>query len=92
MEEETIDNKFLFLFLNLSAVLKKSIQGELAYIWHFQWIEINMTKLKKHKFILEMTFLLMSPSLMLKLPDFSLNSSSDLCNYNGMVFLNGNLT
>ena len=47
MEEETIDNKFLFLFPNLSAVLKKSIQGELAYIWHFQWIEINMTKLKK---------------------------------------------
>ena len=48
MEEETIDNKFLFLFLNLSAVLKKSIQGELAYIWHFQWIEINMTiKVKK---------------------------------------------
>ena len=45
-----------FLFLNLTAVPKKSIQGKLAYIWHFQQIVRNAEKFLNRKFILEVTF------------------------------------
>ena len=41
------DDKLFFLFLNLSAVPKKSTPGKLAYISYFQRIEINATKLEK---------------------------------------------
>ena len=36
-----------FLFLNLSAVLKKSTPGKFAYTCHFQQIGINATKIEK---------------------------------------------
>ena len=38
---------FLFLSLNLSAVLKKSTPVKLAYTCHFQQIGINATKMEK---------------------------------------------
>ena len=41
------DDKLFFLFLNLSAVPKKSAPGKLAYISYFQRIEINATRLEK---------------------------------------------
>ena len=41
------DDKLFFLFLNLSAVPKKSAPGKLAYISYFQRIELNATKLEK---------------------------------------------
>ena len=44
---KTSDDKLFFLFLNLSAVPKKSTPGKLAYISYFQRIEINATKLEK---------------------------------------------
>ena len=37
----------LFLSLNLSAVLKKSTPEKFTYIWHFQQIGINATKIEK---------------------------------------------
>ena len=44
---KTSDDKLFFLFLNLSAVPKKSTPGKLTYISYFQRIEINATKLEK---------------------------------------------
>ena len=44
---KTSDDKLFFLFLNLSAVPKKSTPRKLAYISYFQLIEINTTKLEK---------------------------------------------
>ena len=44
---KTSDDKLFFLFLNLSAVPKKSTPGKLAYISYFQRIEIKATKLEK---------------------------------------------
>ena len=43
----TSDDKFFFLFLNLSAVAKKSTLGKLSYIWHFLQIRINATKFEE---------------------------------------------
>ena len=40
-------NESLFLFLNLSAVLKKSTPGKFAYTCYFQQIGINATKIEK---------------------------------------------
>ena len=37
----------LFLSLNLSALLKKSTPEKFTYIWHFQQIGINATKIEK---------------------------------------------
>ena len=44
---KTSDDKLFFLFLNLSAVPKKSTPGKLAYISYFQRIEISATRLEK---------------------------------------------
>ena len=48
---EDVNNRgrmfFLFLFLNLSAVPKKSTPGKFAYIRHFQRTGINATKFEK---------------------------------------------
>ena len=49
-------------------VPKKPTPGKLAYIWRFQGIGINTTKLKKREFIIKVTFSLPSPSSMVKLP------------------------
>ena len=66
---QTSDDEFLFLFLNLSAVPKKSTPGKFAYIWHFQRKGINATKFgKKREFIFKMTFSLPSPLSIVKLP------------------------
>ena len=43
----TSDDEFLFLSLNLSAVVKKSTPGKFAYTSHFQQIGINATKIEK---------------------------------------------
>ena len=64
--KEATTNSFS-LFLNLSAVPKKSTPGKFAYIWHFQPIRINATKFEKREFILKVTFPLPSPSPLLKL-------------------------
>ena len=53
---------FFFLFLNLSAVPKKSTPGKLAHISHFQWIGINATKFEKTRVILKVAFSQPSPS------------------------------
>ena len=64
--------KSFFLFLNLSEVSKNSTPWKFVYIWHFQWIRINVTEFeKKGEFILKVTFLVPSPSPMLKLPRLS---------------------
>lgn len=55
-----------FLPLNVAP---KLILEKFAHIWRVQWIGINTTKFKKGKFILKVTFLLPSPSSMLKLPN-----------------------
>ena len=60
--------KFYRFFLPLN-VDPKSILEKFAHIWRVQWIGINATKFKKGKFILKVTFLLPSPSSMLKLPN-----------------------
>ena len=44
---KTSNHKLFFLFLNLSAVPKKSTPGKLAYISYFQRIEIHATNLEK---------------------------------------------
>ena len=44
---ETSDDESLFLYLNLSAVLKKSTSGKFAYTCHFQQIGINAAKIEK---------------------------------------------
>ena len=49
METQTSDDESLFLFLNLSTVLKKSTPGKFAYTCHFQQIEKNATKIEKKK-------------------------------------------
>ena len=46
-QRRTSDNESLFLSLNLSAVLKKSTPGKLAYTCHFQQIGVNTTKKEK---------------------------------------------
>ena len=53
----------------LESVPKKSTPGKFAYIRHFHRTGINATKFeKKRLFILKVTFLLPSPSSMLKVP------------------------
>ena len=47
MEDVNEWRRISFLFLNLSAVPKKSTPGKLAYIKHFQRIGINATKFEK---------------------------------------------
>ena len=59
--------------LNLSEVPRNSIPGKFTDNWHFQRIGINTTKFEKRDFILRVTFLLPSLSLMPKLAN----------NYNG---------
>ena len=59
--------------LNLSEVPRNSIPGKFADNWHFQRFGINTTKFEKRNFILRVTFLLPSLSLMPKLAN----------NYNG---------
>ena len=44
---QTSDDEMLFLFLNLSAVPKKSTPGKFAYIRNFQPIGINAAKFEK---------------------------------------------
>ena len=64
-----MDNFSSLLSLYLSTVHKKSTPLKFAYIWHFQLIEIETRQsLKKRESILQVTFSLLSPSLMLKLP------------------------
>ena len=60
--------KFYRFFLPLNVV-PKLILEKFAHIWRVQWIGINATKFKKGEFILKVTFLLPSPSSMLKLPN-----------------------
>ena len=67
---KTSDDKLFFLFLNLSAVPKKSTSGKLAYISYFQRIEVNATKLEKRQFILKVMFSVLSPLSML-VPSFN---------------------
>ena len=71
MKMKTSDDESFFLFLNLSEVSKNSTPWKFAYIWHFQRIRINTTKFEEREFILKVTFLVPSPSLMLKLPRLS---------------------
>ena len=47
MEDVNNDDEFFFLFLNLSAVPKKSTLGKFAYVWHFQRNGINATMFEK---------------------------------------------
>ena len=47
MEDVNKRRRIFFLFLNLSAVPKKSTPGNFAYIRHFQRIGINATKFEK---------------------------------------------
>ena len=70
MEDVTSDDELFFLFLNLSAVPKKSTPGKFPYIRNFQQIGINTTKLEKRQFILKVTFSMPSPLSMLKVPIF----------------------
>ena len=44
---QTSDDQFFFLFLNLSAVDKKSNLEKFTHIWHFQRIGINATTFEK---------------------------------------------
>ena len=44
----TSDDKLFFLFLNLSAVPKKSTPGKLAYMSYFQGIELKRDKVGKN--------------------------------------------
>ena len=44
---QTSDDESLFLSLNLNVVLKESIPGKFTYIFHFQQIGINPTKIEK---------------------------------------------
>ena len=69
-----------FSFLNLSAVPKKSTLGKLAYIWHFQRIGINATK------VFKVTFSLPSPSSMLKFSILAswMHSKLSKCSYLGI--------
>ena len=46
-DDETSEDEFIFLSLNLSVLLKKSTPGKFAYICHFQQIGINETKFEK---------------------------------------------
>ena len=57
----TRDDEFFFLFLNLSAVPKKSTRGKFAYTWRIQKTGITDQSLKKHKFVLKVRFSLPSP-------------------------------
>ena len=67
------DDEFFVLFLSLSAVATKSISGKFTYISHCQRTGISATKIeKKHQFSLNVTFSLLSPSSMLKLPIITL--------------------
>ena len=65
---KTSDDKLFFLFLNLSAVPKKSTSGKLAYISYFQRIEINVTMLEKRPIYFKVTFSLPFSLSMLKVP------------------------
>ena len=47
MEDVKKGRRIFFLFLNFSAVPKKSTPGKFAYIWQFQQIGINATKFEK---------------------------------------------
>ena len=47
MEDVKKRRRIFFLFLNFSAVLKKSTPGKFAHIWQFQQIGINATKFEK---------------------------------------------
>ena len=62
------DDEIFFLFLNLSAVPKKSAPGKFVYIRHFQRIGVKATKFEKTLIHLKVAFSLPSPSSMLKLP------------------------
>ena len=65
----TSDDKFFFLFLNLSAVLKKSTPGEwicLHLTFSTDWNNHNKV-LKNAKFILKLMFSLLWPSSILQL-------------------------
>ena len=73
MEDVNKRRQIFLSHLNLSEVPRNSIPGKFADNWHFQRIGINTTKFKKRDFILRVTFLLPSPSLMRKLAN----------NYNG---------
>ena len=70
--EQATTHIFLSL-LNLSEVPRYSIPGKFADNWHFQRFGINTTKFEKRDFILRVTFLLPSLSLMPKVAN----------NYNG---------
>ena len=67
-KQATSFNEIFFLFLNLSAVPKKSTPGKFAYIRHFQRIGINATKFEETLDFLKVTFSLLSPWSVLKLP------------------------
>ena len=71
---KTSDDECFFLFLNLSAFLKKSTQGKFAYICHFQRIEINATMFEKRERLFKLAFSL--PSSLLKLPNSQLFRTS----------------
>ena len=46
-EPLTSDDELIFLFLNLSAVSKKSTPGKFSYIWHFQRTGVKGDKVEK---------------------------------------------
>ena len=73
MEDVNKRRQIFLSLLNLSEVPRNSIPGKFADNWHFQRFGINTTKFEKRDFILRVTFLLPSLSLMPKLAN----------NYNG---------
>ena len=64
---EDVINKQQRIFLSLSKLECGPQEINSREIWHFQQFGISATKLKKREFILKVTFLLPSPSSMLKL-------------------------
>ena len=63
------NEEFYFLFLNLTAVPKKSIPGKFAYIWRFQQIVRNAEKVFKSQIHFKSDVFAALASPMLKLPN-----------------------
>ena len=68
MKDANKRRRFFSLFLNLTAVSKKSTPVKFTYIWHFERNRINAKKFEKKRKFTDVLWL-PSPSSMLNLPN-----------------------
>ena len=74
MEDVDILRRISLYLLSLNKILKNSIPGKVACIWHIEWIQIDAIKFERTQihFFLLTSFSLLSSSSLFKVPTFSI--------------------